>query len=95
MKAVAATGVPSSPASSTARAVCTPVPRTVSGAQPTRPPACFGRVEDGSGLSRGRGQGLLAVDVLARGDRGMGDLGVGGGDGQVEDEVDVVGRAQL
>ncbi len=39
MNAVAATGVPSEPESMTWRAVWTPVPSTVSGAQPTRTPA--------------------------------------------------------
>ncbi|MEZ4583185.1 MAG: hypothetical protein R3A10_16380 [Caldilineaceae bacterium] len=39
MKAVAATGVPIQPSSTSLRHVCKPAPRKVSGALPTRTPA--------------------------------------------------------
>ena len=43
------------------------------------------------GLRRRCREGLLAVDGFAGGNRAQGDLGVGCGDGQVQDEFDVVG----
>jgi hypothetical protein len=59
MNAVAATGVPIAPSSRQRRAVCVPVPSTVSGAQPTRTPAasaadstrCASEVDSASGFS--------------------------------------------
>ena len=47
------------------------------------------------GLRRRGRERLLAVDGLAGGDGRQGDLGVRGGDGQVQHEFDVVGGQQV
>ena len=66
-----------------------PVPSTVSGAQPTRTPAAAAASDHLRARSPIDGERLLAVDVLAVREGGERDLGVRGGDREVEHDVDV------
>jgi len=83
MMADAQSGRPISPPSIAARAVCVPVPRTVSGAQPTRTPADAAR----SMIDRPCGNVTVSgfsTYVPAGVDRRAGDLGVRRRDREVE-----------
>ena len=91
----AVSGVPIAPASSSRRAVCRPGPRNVSGAQPTRRPAASACAISASADGEIGGDRLLVEDVLAGGERGRGDLGVRGGHGEVDDQLDVVAGERL
>ena len=55
----------------------------------------FGRADDPGAIVAADGQGLFAVDVLARCEDLQRYLGMGEGDSQVDDNVDVVARQQL
>ena len=66
MKAVAATGAPISPSSTSRRAVWIAVPNTVSGAQPIRRPAASAASSIAVASSRSTAKRLLLVHVLAR-----------------------------
>ena len=78
------------PASTAARAVCTAgAEHGVGRAAERDARAAAAASSNGPRLGERRGERLLAVDVLAGGERGERDLGVGGRDREVEDRVDL------
>ena len=70
MNAFAASGSPMSPRSITARAVCSPAPRNVSGAQPSGDAARGRELDERLALGELDAERLLAERRLARLERG-------------------------
>ena len=89
MTAVAAIGRPMRPSSMTARAVWVPVPSTVSGADPTRTPGDGRGIHHPAPARQIDRERLLAVHMLAVRDGRERDVGVRGGDREVQHDVDV------
>ena len=85
----AVSGVPMSPRSMIRRAVCSPAPRNVSGAQPSRTPAASAVFSSPSPDSRSSENGFSVQTCLPAFDGGRGHLHVRGRDGQVDDDLDV------